>query len=426
VNPERVDIAVVGAGAAGLMAAIQAGRVRTHPKLRIVALDGARKLGAKILISGGGRCNVTHHQVDETAFAGSSPPAIRNVLRRFGVEETVAFFRDLGVELKREETGKLFPVTDEARTVLDALLQAAKTCGVDLVYPWRVVGVERTEGGFSLHGEGTAMEAPLEARRVILATGGKSIPKSGSDGQGYALARSLGHSVTPRLLPGLVPLLLAEKHFLRSLSGLSFTARIDLRRGSGGVLKTFTGPVLCAHFGLTGPAIMDMSRYYLDAVLDDPAARLSLCLLPAWTAERLDTELQKLGARTPLSFLRSLLPERLVRALSDEAEVPCAEPGSRLSRDSRRKLVRAFLDLPLPVTGSRGMNYAEVTAGGVPLSEVRLPTLGSRIVPGLHLCGEICDVDGRIGGFNFQWAWASGAVAGLGAAAALDRRAAST
>jgi len=184
------------------MAAIWAARSGCRS---VVALDGARKLGAKILVAGGGRCNVTHDLVDEAAFAGSSPPAIRKVLRRFDVTHTTAFFAELGVTLKREETGKLFPVTDDAHTVLDALLGAAAAARVSVQHPARVAAIVRQPAGYLLSGDWGA----LHADRVILATGGKSLPRSGSDGGGYQLAQSLGHTVT-RIWPGLVPLLVAE------------------------------------------------------------------------------------------------------------------------------------------------------------------------------------------------------------------------
>src|SRR5262245_43634720 len=323
------------------MAAIQAGR-HARGSLSIVALDGAKRLGAKILISGGGRCNVTHHAVDANDFAGSTRPAIRNVLARFDVEQTVQFFRELGVTLKREETGKLFPVTDRAQTVFDALLRAAESAGVELVYPWRVDRIERHGDGFTLIRDDAAT---LLARRVVLATGGMSVPKTGSDGHGYEIVKSLGHSVTPNLIPGLVPLLLPEEHWLRSLSGLSFPGRVELRSGTGRVRQSFTGPILCAHFGVTGPAIMDMSRYYLLAGLEDPNARLQVSLLPEWSTPDLDTSLQRLGAETPLSFLRTMLPERLVRALGESVQVSMLEPGAQLTRESRTKLVRSLLEL---------------------------------------------------------------------------------
>jgi len=389
------------------MAAIQARRA--HPSCRVRLVDGARTLGAKILVSGGARCNVTHHQVDEAAFAGSSPKAIRKVLRRFGVADTVAFFADLGVTLKKEETGKLFPVTDRARTVLDALLRAAREAGVEIRHPWRVGGLERTDEAFRLVSGGES----LLAGRVVLATGGRSLPKTGSDGAGYALVRGLGHSLTPRIFPGLVPLTLPRDHLLCGLSGLSAPATLEVRAASGRRLASFTGSTLCTHFGLSGPAVLDVSRYFIAARLEDAGARLLASWLPGETAERLDAALRDLGPQTAGGFLGRRLPERLARALCVAAAVDPGAPGHRLTREARRALVVTVTAMELPITGDRGYDVAEVTAGGVPLGELDLDTMESRLCRGLWLCGEICDVDGRVGGFNFQWAWASGYVAGI-------------
>jgi predicted Rossmann fold flavoprotein len=382
-----------------------------------VILESARKPGAKILVAGGGRCNVTHDHVDEGAFAGSSRPAIRRVLRRFDVQATVEFFGEIGVKLKREPTGKLFPDTDKARTVLEALLRAAAAAGVELLHPRRVESVRRDDTGFLVEGPaaGSAAWGALRARRVILATGGCSLPRSGSDGRGYEIARSLGHSVTPRVLPALVPLVLSDGCFLRGLSGLSAQACLQVRSSTGRRLVSFTGPVLCTHFGLSGPAVLDISRYYIDAVLDDQGAHLVINWLADETLDSADALLLGLGRSGPLGALRSRLPERLARALCLESGVDPSEPGSRIPRDRRRALASALTEMRLPVTGHRGFNVAEVTAGGVPLSELHLGTMASRRCDGLSLCGEICDVDGRIGGFNFQWAWASGYVAGVSA-----------
>src|SRR5437773_4911600 len=401
-------VAVVGAGAAGLMAAIHAARRGEWGP--VVALDGARTLGAKILVSGGGRCDVTHHAVDETAFAGSTRPAIRKVLRRFDVARTVGFFAELGVELKREETGKLFPVTDRARTVLDALLRAAREAGVVVRNPWRVETIEPAGGTFRLR---SASGEALETDQVVLAAGGCSLPKTGSDGHGHAIARRLGHSITPRVFPGLVPLTLPRDHPLCALSGLSVPVRMEVRSGAGRRRAQIDGSLLCTHFGLSGPAALDVSRYFIEARFEDAGAVLVACWLPSTEPGALDAALRGLGAATPGSLLAQWLRDRLARPRCAIAGVEVGRPGHRLTKPERTTLVRAVLQMPLPVTGNRGFGYAEVTAGGVPLSEVRLETMESRVCPGLYLCGELCDVDGRIGGFNFQWAWASGYVAGV-------------
>jgi predicted Rossmann fold flavoprotein len=450
--PLSYDIAVIGAGAAGLMAGITAARAApAGPSRKIVILDGAKTLGAKILVAGGGRCNVTHHSVDESAFAGSSRNAIKNVLRSFPVKRTVAFFSELGVELKQEPTGKLFPTTDSARTVLDALLNAARDAGAEIIHPWRVDTITRAPDGTFLitrapgpapspsdHQSPVPGPRCLSSPRLILATGGLSLPKTGSDGHGHTLARSLGHSITPRVHPALVPLTIAKSHWICALSGLTVPATLELRSATGKRLVSFTNSTLCTHFGLSGPSVLDISRYYTGAHAQDPGAHLVINWLAGTPPETLDAAL--LGARGP-SIARWLaesaphaqsvvdhvnvgMPDRLARALCDSAHPPVepSTPVHALTKIQRRAIVAAATATPLPVTGDRGYLFAEVTAGGVPLSELHLATMESRITPGLFLCGELCDVDGRIGGFNFQWAWASGHAAGQGAAASATDR----
>jgi predicted Rossmann fold flavoprotein len=410
----QADILVVGAGAAGLFAATWAGRTASAAgrPLAVVAVDGARKLGAKILVAGGGRCNVTHEVVSEADYAGSTPPAIRKVLRRFGVADTVTFFAEAGVELKREETGKLFPTTDSARTVLDALVREASRAGVRLVHPARVTALVRDERGFVA----TTDAGPVRAARVILCTGGRSLPKSGSDGGGHELARSLGHSLTTPIVPALVPLVLPPDHWIRSLSGLTLPTEVSLHAPGGRRLVAATGSTLCTHLGLSGPAVLDISRHWLVARHADPAVTLALNWLPGVSVEEVDRLLLDGQRRGALATLRERLPDRLARILCEMAGAPAM---GDLPRESRRRLAAAVTATPLPVVGDRGFTVAEATAGGVPLAEVRLETMESRVCPGLHLAGEVLDVDGRIGGFNFQWAWASGFVAGSSAARAV-------
>ena len=413
--PPSCDILVIGSGAAGLFAATWAGRRARESgrQLAIVAVDGARKLGAKILVAGGGRCNVTHWQVSEADYAGSTPPAIRKVLKRFTVDDTVQFFRESGVEMKREETGKLFPVSDSARTVLDALVREARVAGAALMHPARVTGVEREAEGFRV----AIDTGSIHARRVILCTGGKSLPKSGSDGGGFALATSLGHSLTAPIVPALVPLVLPQGHWIADLSGLTLPAEIVLSADSGKRIVAFTGSTLCTHFGLSGPSVLDISRHWLVARESDQTVRLSLNWLPGNTSDAVERLFLEPRGRGALAILRDQLPDRLARKLCEFSSAPLQ---GDIPRDARKKLVQLVTSTPLEVVGDRGFTIAEATAGGVPLSDVRLETMESRICPGLHFAGEVLDVDGRIGGFNFQWAWASGFVAGSAAAAACD------
>jgi predicted Rossmann fold flavoprotein len=419
--PQHSDVLVIGAGAAGLFAATWAGRTaRTAgAALAVTAVDGARKLGAKILVAGGGRCNVTHVAVSEADYAGSTPPAIRKVLRRFGVAETRQFFTEAGVALKEEETGKLFPVTDSARTVLDALVREAGRAGARLVHPARVTGLVRLGAEFVA----TTEAGDMHAARVILCTGGKSLPKSGSDGCGHALAAGLGHSITEPVVPALVPLVLETGHWITALSGLTLPTEVTLRSGTGRRLTATTGSTLLTHLGLSGPAILDVSRHWLVARHRDPAAALTINWLPGATTDEVDRELVAGRRRGALAVLRDRLADRLARALCTAA---AAAATGDLARDARRRLASLVTATPLPLTGDRGFTVAEATAGGVPLAEVRLETMESRVCPGLYLAGEVLDVDGRIGGFNFQWAWASGFVAGQAAARAAAHSAGAT
>ena len=412
---EHVDVAIVGAGAAGLFAAIWVGRnLEGHP-IQMAVFDSAKKLGAKILVAGGGRCNVTHCLVTEHDFAGSSPAAIRKVLRRFTVAQTIQFFSDAGVELKEEETGKLFPVTDSARTILNALIDQSKESRASLEHPARVLDIEQ------LPVSGTARNVTQEprfrlvledgtvlARHVIVCTGGKSLPKSGSDGSGYQLLEKLGHSIAEPLVPALVPLVLQKSHWIRELSGVTVPTTVTLSKASGKRIFSCSGSTLCTHLGLSGPAVLDISRHWLIARTTDSEVQLSINWLPGQSAETVDELLQ--SHRTGVfGVLRQWLPDRLARQICIESEAPLV---GDLTRNNRKKLTQSIVETPLPVTGDRGFSIAEATAGGVPLEEVKLETMESRKCPGLYLAGEVLDVDGRIGGFNFQWAWSSGYVAG--------------
>ena len=408
---ERADVVIVGAGAAGLMTAIWTARscAQSETSARVVLVDGAKKIGAKILVAGGGRCNVTHEKVLPKDYAGGSRNTIKKVLKAWSAQDTIEFFAGLGVELKEEDTGKMFPVTDSSKTVLNALLHECRRLGVEIVHPWRVKSIERNDDGFVICSE----EDEVETERVVIATGGLALPKSGSDGAGYRFVKLLGHRVTDRVLPALVPIITSsESAWITELSGIAARVSIEVHSGSGKRLVSFTNDLLCTHFGLSGPAALDVSRWYFDAKLDDPKTKLVINWLGSGSFDEVDAKLQEIGKQSVGVYLRGLIPDRLGKMLCKRCGIDPTSPGHAITREQRRALVHLLTACEVEIAGNRGFTFAEVTAGGVPLDEIQVSTMQSRVCDGLWVVGEILDVDGRIGGFNFQWAWANGHIAG--------------
>ncbi len=409
------DVAVVGAGAAGLTGAIAVAETlaKDGNPGRVLLLDGAKQLGAKILVSGGGRCNVTHEAITSNDFFGNRN-IIRNILAAFSVERTIAWFTSLGVELKLEQTGKLFPVTDDARTVLNALLDRARGVGVTVRPSHRVSEVTTSGAGFLVrHSHGAT-----RASRVMLATGGQSLPRTGSDGFGYRLARGFGHRVTP-IVPALVPLILDRSMFHSMLSGLShdveLTTLVD-----GRAVDRRTGSLLWTHFGISGPVVMDASRFWTLATNRGAQVDLYGNFVPGKTSEELKEWFVAQAADHPrrslARILSILVPDRFAESLCRHCSCDPQELMAQVVRRDRERLLSALARFRFPIERDRGWNFAEATAGGVPLEEINYRTMESKLLSGLYLIGEMLDCDGRIGGFNFQWAWTTGWLAGQSAA----------
>ena len=404
---ETCDLVVVGAGAAGLATAIFA--KEEAPELDVVLLEGKEKVGAKILVSGGGRCNVTHKVVDSTDFEGNQP-IIRGLLKGFSERDAVAWFSSMGVELREEDTGKLFPASDAAKTIVRALLKRCDELGVEVRTSHRVSSVTASGDTWEL----THTSGSISARRVAVATGGLALPKSGSDGFGLDLAKDLGHGVT-ELWPALVPLVLEESFPHARLSGIAHEVELSTRV-EGKVTDRRTGALLWTHFGVSGPVAMDASRHWVGAKHKGEHAALFASFMPGETFESVNDTLKSVARDEPKRSVGALLarslPRRVVEVCLDLAGVEGNPAMSQLNKATRKDLVRVLTELELPVTGDRGWSYAEVTAGGVPLSEIDRRTMESRVTPGLHFVGEVLDCEGRIGGFNFQWAWSTGHQAG--------------
>jgi hypothetical protein len=333
------------------------------------------------------------------------------VLRAFPVPDTLAFFRELGVSLHEEAGGKLFPDTNTARDVLSALRRGAADAGVSVYPSYRVEEVRPAGRGYTVVTE----QGELGASAVVLATGGQSLPKTGSDGAGFRMAERFGHRIVPTT-PALVPLVLdAHDAMHRELTGVSQDVSLDMWV-DGSVAVRLDGALLWTHFGVSGPVVLNASRHWLRARLEGRDTQVTCNFLPGERFETVDTTWSATAGARPRASVRNAvaatLPASVADALLRRLGIDGSTPLGQFSREPRRRLVHALVSWPLAVVDSRGYNYAEATAGGVAIDEIDPASMESRLAPRLFLVGEMLDVDGRIGGFNFQWAWASGYAAG--------------
>lgn len=404
----RRRVIVIGAGAAGTMAAIHAASHGAETVLVERTKDGGRK----ILISGGGRCNVLPIRVDEQRFVtDSSPNTLKRIIRSWPLAEQRRFFEEeVGIPLREEpELLKVFPASQKARDVRDGLLALAEARGAQVWMETRVTGVVREGDCWRVE----IAEGPsLRADAVIVASGGLSVPATGSEGFGLALARAMGHTVHPTYA-ALTPIL-DEAGTFAALAGVSLTVTLTARDGDR--TATHTGGMVFTHHGYSGPAPLNVSHVLVRSRLEgDGSATLrvkwSALDEAAWTHA-----LRPQGARTVLAALRQHLPDRLAAVLLAQLRLDSGRNLSELRREERLRLVEALVRGTLPWTGDEGYKKAEVTGGGVSLGEVDVRTLESRTQPGLYFCGEVLDAFGPIGGYNFLWAWATGRAAGTAAA----------
>ncbi|WP_295635382.1 NAD(P)/FAD-dependent oxidoreductase [uncultured Mitsuokella sp.] len=404
------QIIVVGAGPAGMMAAIRAAENGAN----VTLLEKMKKPGRKMMITGKGRCNITN--------AADVPEIIRNIhgngaflnssMRTFDNQDVMEFFRQQGVPVKVERGNRVFPVSDKAQDAVDAMVHRLHELGVKIELEMPVADILTQDGRVA--GVRTKSGAHYKADAVILAVGGASYPGTGSTGDGYEMAKKLGHTIVP-LRPSLVPLE-TEEEWVRDLQGLSLrNVRVTLLANNEKVQEMF-GEMMFTHFGVTGPIILSLSRKAAECLAAGKYVEMEINLKPALTPEKLDARIQrdfdKYIRKSLKNGLVDLLPHKMIEPLLDYAFLDPDRPVNQVTAAERHRLVEVLQHLILIVTKTRPLSEAIVTAGGVSVREINPKTMESKLVPGLYFAGEVTDVDAYTGGYNLQAAFSMGNAAG--------------
>ena len=407
----KLDVIVVGGGAAGMMAALQA----AYGGASVLLLEKNEKLGKKIYITGKGRCNVTNVADTEDFFkqVPRNPRFLNAAVRQFGHEDVISTLEMLGTETKVERGGRVFPVSDHASDVTRALHRGMKDAGVQVELNTGVSAIHKSEDG--LWNVTLSQGGTLAAKSVIVATGGMSYPSTGCSGDGYRFARENGHTVTP-LRGSLVGLTIDEK-WPKLLMGLSLkNVRVQAKVGKKKIYDEL-GEMLFTHFGVSGPLVIELSSHMPEDFSD---VSVTLDMKPALTDEQIDQRLQReftANARKQLSsVLLELMPARMGPVFAEICGLSADAPVNQITREQRMTIGRMLKALPLAVTGTRPIEEAIVTRGGVEVKEIAPGSMMSRLEDGLFFAGEVIDVDAHTGGFNLQIAFSTGALAGRHAA----------
>ncbi|MBR2850195.1 MAG: NAD(P)/FAD-dependent oxidoreductase [Clostridia bacterium] len=408
----NAGVAVIGGGAAGLMAAYSAARYGA----RVTLFERNDRCGRKLAITGKGRCNVTNDCSVEELLQNvpTNPRFLYSALGRFDTSDTKAFFEERGVALKVERGRRVFPVSDRAEDIVRALVGACKETGVNICYE-RVTSL-RIENG-ELLGLNTEKNS-YDADAVIICTGGKSYPRTGSDGDGYALARSAGHTVTP-LLPSLVPIC-SESKLCPALQGLSLknVSLSIVRKQDGKEVYSDFGEMMFTHFGLTGPMILSASAHIPDISEGKYEARINL--KPALDEKTLDarivSDFAKYSNKDFLNALGDLLPQKLIPVIVSLSGIDARKKVNSITKEERRALCEVIRCLRIPLSRFRPINEAIITKGGVSVKEISPKTMESKLCRGLYFAGEVIDVDAYTGGYNLQIAFSTAVLAGESAA----------
>jgi flavoprotein, HI0933 family len=407
-------VIIIGGGASGMIAAIAARRNGAH----VTILEKNPRVGKKILATGNGRCNLTNVDADISRYHGQHPEFIYGPFSKFGAEKTIEFFEELGINHKVEEAGKVFPTSNQASSVLDVLRFELENIGVDVVCEANAIDIVKKKAFEVAIEDGRTFKAD----RVIIAAGGKASPDFGSNGSGYNLAKKLGHKIIEPI-PALVQLKLSSK-YLKQLQGVKFDGGVSVIVKSKAV-RDEEGEILFTEYGISGPPILQLSRSASVYLSKGQEVWLKVCVVNYLSRQELDDLLLRrftIGASKPLTFnFVGFLNKKLVPVILKEAGIEDINKPAGSVDDRERKMIGDILqDWRFKVTGTNPWSSAQVTAGGVDVKEIDGKTMESRLVHGLYFAGEVVDIDGDCGGYNLQWAWSSGYVAGENAAGAVE------
>lgn len=408
------EIGVIGGGASGMVASIIAARNGA----KVVIYERMNRLGKKILATGNGRCNMTNINLKADnlrCIHGKNKEFASNILKRFTVEDTINFFEVLGIAHKVEDGGKVFPMSNQAGSVLDVLRYEIEKLGVQVIYDVEIEEIIQFKNKFVLKDiEGSKYESD----KVIIATGGKSSPNLGSNGSGYELTRKLGHKII-KPFPALVQLNL-ESSFLKAIKGVKFDGQASIIVNNK-TLRTEEGEILFTNYGISGPPILQLSRKAIKNLENKQKPIMKVDMFPKYTyQELLDLISLRLSYQydRPLDFsFIGLINKKLIPIILKEANIQnpkklCYETSNK----EIEKIARLLKNWQFKIVGCQSWKHSQVTAGGVDSSQVNSETLESKLIPGIYIAGELLDIDGDCGGFNLQWAWSSGYLAGTEAA----------
>lgn len=398
-----MKVLVIGGGASGMMAAYTAAE---DPHNQVILLERQSRVGRKLLATGNGRCNLTNLHTDVSHYHGENPEFVRLALKQFSVDDTLQFFRSLGLLTVAEDSGKVYPFSDQANSVVDVLRFALQRQTVDLRCGYEVLSIGRKARGFTVK----TKDESFYCDKLIVACGSAAGGKLGGTNLGYQLLTSMGHTSTP-LHPSLVQLK-TDVTFTRSLKGVRADAGLTLKR-DGRTVLTNAGEVQFTDFGISGPAVFELSR---EAAFGGDQVLLLDLLRPLSEPELTEYLTQKCAAMSDIlleDFLTGTLHNRLGRVVLKQAGFDLSTPVKTLTNQDLQRIAHQIKFFPMTVTGVLGLDFAQVASGGIRTSEFRPDTLESRLCPGLFATGELLDIDGDCGGYNLQWAWSSGRVAGF-------------